>query len=191
MSNLERGFKSWAEHLAADIRKDLQLGPQAPFSPKALADYLDVQLLTPRDIHGMTDELLDQLLGDDPWSWSAVTLVTNQSTRVIFNPKHSVGRRASTLMHELAHLLLDHKPSKVIVSYDGSIVMRTFDAKQEEEAGWLAGCLLLPRIVLLRVVKQGHPVEQIASEYGVTEKLANYRIRICGVDAQVRALTRR
>jgi Zn-dependent peptidase ImmA (M78 family) len=94
-------------------------------------------------------------------------------------------------MPELAHVLLEHEPAKVILSYDGSIVMRTFDARQEEEAGWLAGCLLLPRVALLRAVRARQTSAEIAEVFGVTEVLTNYRIRICGVDAQVRPLPRR
>jgi len=191
MSSLERGFKSWAERLSGGVRKDLELEPDAPLPPEFLADYLDVRLLTPHEVDGLGPELLEQLLKKDPWSWSAVTLTAKGLTRVIYNPRHSAGRRASNLMHELAHVLLEHEPAKVILSYDGSIVMRTFDARQEEEAGWLAGCLLLPRVGLLRAVRAGQTPVQIAEGYGVTEVLANYRVRICGVDAQVRALARR
>ena len=191
MSSLERGFKSWAERLSGGVRKDLELEPYALLPPESLAEYLDVRLMTPREVDGLQKESLEHLLYGDPWSWSAVTLTTDGQTRVIYNPRRSAGRRASNLMHELAHILLDHEPSRVILSYDGSMVMRTFDARQEEEAGWLAGCLLLPRVALLRAVRAGQTSSLIAEAYGVTPVLANYRIHVCGVDAQVQALARR
>lgn len=158
---------------------------------RSLAEYLDVTLCTPHDIPGMPKDTLDQLLERDPWGWSAVTQVIGQRMTVIYNPRHSPGRRASNIAHELAHVLLEHEPGKVILSPDGSIAMRTFDAKQEEEAGWLAGCLLLPRVALLRAARAGQSAGQIGDDYAVTEVLAEYRLRICGVTAQVRAASAR
>src|SRR5262245_17736812 len=133
MSTLERGFKSWAERLSVGIRRELELEPYAPLGPRALADYLDVVLWTPRDIPGPPPDVLKQLLERDPWGWSAATQVVDGRTVVIYNPRHSAGRWASNVAHELAHLILDHEPGKIMVSHDGSIVMRTFDAKQEAE----------------------------------------------------------
>lgn len=191
MSTLDRGFKSWAERLSAGIRRELELEPHAQLDPRALAGYLDVTLWTPSDVPGLPSNVVEQLLERDPWGWSAVTQVVDGGTVVIYNPRHSAGRWASNVTHELAHLILDHEPGKIILSNDGAIVMRTFDAKQEAEAGWLSGCLLLPRVALLRAARAGLSPGQIADEYGVTEVLVNYRLRICGVDTQVRAaLTR-
>src|SRR5438105_3794244 len=99
----------------------------------------------------------------------------------------------SNVAHELAHLL-EHEPGKVILSPDGGAVMRTFDARQEEEAGWLSGCLLLPRVALLRAARGARASSQIAKDSAVTEVLLKYRLRMCGVPAQVRptsALSRR
>ena len=81
---------------------------------------------------------------------------------VIYNPEHSSGRQSNDIMHELAHLILDHKPTTVILSQDGSLVMRSFNQQQEEEADWLAGCLLLPRDALVHSVKAGLTAQQIA-----------------------------
>jgi hypothetical protein len=191
MSALERGFKSWAERLAGGIRRDMELPAHAPLTSEALAGYLDVRLWTPRDVPGLPNSVLDQLLEHDPWGWSAVTQTIGDRVTVIYNPKHSPGRRASNIVHELAHVLLDHAPSKVILSPDGSVVMRTFDAREEDEAGWLSGCLLLPRVALVLAFRRGLPVEQIAAEYGTTEVLVNYRARITGVAAQTSRGVRR
>jgi Zn-dependent peptidase ImmA (M78 family) len=89
-------------------------------------------------------------------------------------------------MHELAHLILDHKPTTVILSHDGSLVMRSFNQQQEEEADWLAGCLLLPRDALVHSVKLGLTIQQIADKYSVSVRLATFRRRITGIDAQMR-----
>jgi len=186
MPTLERGFKSWAERVSGGIRRDLGLAPHDPLPPAVLARYLDVQLCTPADVPRLPAEVLEQLLERDPWGWSAVTQVVNGSASVIFNPRHSPGRRASNIAHELSHLLLEHETARVILSPDGQVAMRTFDAKQEDEANWLAGCLLLPRVALLRAYRAGLSAEAISEEYGVTEVLVTYRSRMTGVERQLR-----
>lgn len=190
MSALERGFKSWAERLSEGVRRDLSVSPSGALDPYKLAAHLAVELLTPQDIVGIPQEVLDQLLEKDPWGWSAVTQIVGKRTIVIFNPRHSAGRRASNVMHEMAHLLLDHEPSKIMLLHDGSLVMRTFDQRQEDEANWLSGCLLLPRVALLRVARERKSTQEIAIEFGVSEVLVNYRVRITGVAAQARSASR-
>jgi len=73
------------------------------------------------------------------------------------------------------------------MSADGQLVMRTYDQKQEDEANWLAWALLLPRDALLHNRRMKATVEQIAERYGVTETLVQFRMRVTGVEAQVRA----
>jgi Zn-dependent peptidase ImmA (M78 family) len=94
-------------------------------------------------------------------------------------------------MHELAHLILDHRPATIIMSQDGMMVMRSYDQRQEDEANWLAWCLLLPREALLFCKRLNLSVTEIAERYGVTETLVNFRMRITGVEAQVKAIRRR
>lgn len=191
MSTLERGFKSWAERISAGIRRDLHLGPSEPLPPETLAEYLDVTLWTPRDVPDLSREVVAQLLDVDPRGWSATAQEVEGRAVIVYNPRHSRGRQAADITHELAHLLLGHEPSTIIVSHDGAIAMRSYNRSQEDEASWLAACLLLPRIALLPRVRAGKSASDIAAEFGVSEPLAAYRIRICGVDAQVRALARR
>jgi hypothetical protein len=185
-TTLERGFKAWSERLSHIIRRDLDLAAQAPLPPRKLATYLDVQLWTPHDVPGLPLDTRDQLLERDPWGWSAVTLTVGTRIIVIYNPRHSAGRQSSNISHELSHVLLDHDPSKVILSPNGAIVMRTFDARQEDEASWLSGCLLLPRIALVHAFSHRRTSNDIADEFGVTTTLVNYRSQITGVAAQTR-----
>lgn len=187
MSPLPRGFKTWTEHLSAGIRRELGLPPTAPLPQVRLAEYLGVRLLTPRDIPGMPAEVLAQLLDHDPSGWSAVTQEVDGSTVVIHNSRHSPARQASNIAHELAHILLEHVPGRVIVSPDGSVVMRSYDAEQEEEANWLAWALLLPRVALLHATRAGSDVASLAEEYGVSVPLVQFRMKICGVGAQLRS----
>ena len=187
MSPLPRGFKTWTERISAGIRRELGVPRTGALPPGRLAEHLNVRLWTPRDVPGLPPEILSQLLDRDPTGWSAVTQEIDGDIVVIYNPRHSSGRQASDITHELAHLLLEHAPGKVILSADGALVMRSYDPKQEDEANWLAWTLLLPRLALLHAARSGMDVAQIAETYGVSETLVRFRMRICGVDAQVRA----
>lgn len=188
-STLQRGFKSWAERTATSMRRELSLSAFQPLDPRQLAAYLQVQLITPHEVDGITEEILHQLLVQDPWGWSALTLDRGQSALVIYNPAHSSGRQASDITHELAHIVLGHQPATMIMSPDGNLVMRSYNQKQEEEANWLAWALLLPREALLSLKRRRATIADIAQSFGVTEVLVEYRTRITGVESQVRAAT--
>jgi Zn-dependent peptidase ImmA (M78 family) len=188
--NFERGFKSWAERTSQNFRRDFGLQPHSPLQPALLATHLDVRLCTPKEIPGLPQKVLDQLLKHDPSGWSAVSVYQGDRGLVIYNPAHSKGRQASDIMHELAHLVLDHKAATVIMSHDGNLVMRSYDQKQEDEANWLAWCLLLPRDALTQCARRALSVEAIAEQYGVSRTLVNFRLGVTGVTAQIRAYQR-
>lgn len=191
MSTFERGFKAWAERTSVSIRKELSLLPHEPLDPRALASYMDIQLWTPHDVPDVTDDILDQLLKRDPWGWSAVSIVVGDHGIVIYNPRKSAGRRSSDIMHELAHFILDHQPATIILSEDGSLAMRTFDKKQEDEANWLAWALLLPRDALLWARQRRLTAAETAERYGVAQSLVTFRMNMSGVQAQFKARRRR
>lgn len=63
---------------------------------------------------------------------------------IVHNTSHSPARIGSDVMHELAHLLLDHEPGTMFFGLN-NVALRSHDKGQEEEATWLGGCFLLPR----------------------------------------------
>lgn len=188
MKSLERGFKAWAERTSLTFRKELGLTADEPLSPDQLAEYLSIMLWTPYNVPGMTKDILDQLLEHDPWGWSGTSLQINGTGIVIYNPKHSSGRQASDITHELAHFILDHQPATIVLSADlDNVGMRSFNQKQEDEANCLAWTLLLPRDGLVHAKLRRRSIEQIAAQYGVTKSLVTYRINSTGVGKQLKA----
>ncbi len=182
---LERGFKSWAERTAENFREEVGINSGEPLNPKELASYVGISLWTPKEVPDIPEEVIAQLLEKDPWSWSAVSLQVNGQKIIIYNPRKSEGRQASDIAHEMAHFILEHDPATLIVSPPLDFAMRSFDAKQEDEANWLAWCLLLPREELLHAVCRGFSMERIAAHYGVTETLVNFRLKKTGVLTQL------
>jgi Zn-dependent peptidase ImmA (M78 family) len=184
---LDRGFKSWAERSSLALRRELHLAPYDPLPAEDIVDYLGITLWTPYDVPGLPQDILDQLVSKDPWGWSAVSLQVDAKGIIIYNPRNSRGRRSSDIGHEAAHFILDHRPATIILSPPLDVAMRSFDAKQEDEANWLAWSLLLPRDALIYSKRRGLTTTQIAERYGVTETLVNFRMYKTGVNAQFRA----
>ncbi len=189
--SLPRGFKAWCENVALQVRRDLGLVPTAPLDPRQLASHLDIEVRTPYDIPGLDRSCIKRLVAEDSESWSAVTLSSGEKDVVLVNPTHSRGRQANDLMHELAHILLGHEAARVDVAEDGSLVLFTYDKDQEDEANWLAACLLLPRAALLLIRQEGGDLRASAKEYGVSQVMLQYRLNVTGVEYQVRRTTRR
>jgi hypothetical protein len=67
----------------------------------------------------------------------------------------------------------------------GNLRFLTCDAEQEEEADWLAGCLLLPRPLLLRAASHGMTAADVAARYCTSEAMARFRINASGVLVQI------
>jgi hypothetical protein len=187
MKTLERGFKAWAERTSAAFRRELSVPPDGPLSPWQLADYFGIRLITPPEVPGITDDVLDQLLEHDPWGWSGVGLQVDGKSLVIYNPKKSLGRQSSDITHELSHTILDHEPATIIFSAELDLGLRSFNQKQEDEANCLAWTLLLPRDGLVRARRRGLSVEQIADQFGVTTSLVTFRLNTTGISAQLRS----
>lgn len=97
---------------------------------------------------------------------------------IILNCGRPVRRRMATMMEELAHLLLGHRPSRIAHDPDLGIMRRSFDRGQEDEAYDLGAALLLPKERIQRDVKVGMlSASQIADEHKCSVPLVEYRIR--------------
>lgn len=186
MPEFTRGFKSWAERTALGLRRDLGKEPYSPLNAVTLTQHLEVTLATPHDVPNLPEDCKKQLLEIDCSSWSAVTIDRGGNYILIYNPTHTPGRQSSDIMHELSHIIIGHEPAQLVVSADGGMVLRSYNQKQEDEAGWLAGSLLLPREALVHVKKLHMTEAEICQQYQVSEEMLRYRVGVTGVSRQVR-----
>jgi Zn-dependent peptidase ImmA (M78 family) len=180
----DRGFKTWCEKVASSFRSDLGVGPHDPLDPRKLAAHLRVLVWRIEEIPGIPPECVRTLLADAE-SWSAATVAEGNRHAIILNSGHSLPRQNSDLMHELSHLIRAHTPARMDISSDGLLLLSTYDKKQEDEANWLAGCLLLPRATLIRSLQLRLSVAGIATKYGASEEMTKYRINVTGVEYQL------
>jgi Zn-dependent peptidase ImmA (M78 family) len=183
-----RGFKTWCEKIAAQHRSALGLQPRDPLDPFVLAQALGADVHSLDEVPGLAHQSR-QILMADSGGWSAVTITNGLKSVVILNSAHSNARSASDLMHELAHVLIGHKAGRIDITEDGSLILNTYDRAQEDEANWLAGCLLLPREALLWTVRQGLEPEIAARQFGASLAMFHYRLNVTGVKQQIRFRT--
>ena len=180
---MERGFKSRCEAIARAVRVELDVTAHQPLDPNRLAKSMGVYVWSATQI-GLSSEDVRQLTVVDSDSWSAITVAALGRVAVVVNPSHRSGRFSSDVMHELAHVLLDHEPSTMYFAGNGELALRGFNKDIEDEANWLAGALLLPREALISILQRQMPRELACEEYGVSGQMLNYRMNVSGVNRQ-------
>jgi hypothetical protein len=110
---MRRGFKTEAERIAVAARSSVGLSASSPLPARSLAKALNVVVMGPRDIPGIPEPLVTQMLFEFARNWSGVTIPVDGQTLIIYNSTHGPARQESDLMHEMAHILCEHKPAKV------------------------------------------------------------------------------
>ena len=188
---MRRGFKSWCENASSEYRSHLELDLEDRFDPRDLARHLGVLVRTPDELPGLSCHSIRQLTIVDSDSWSAVTVAAGGQNLVVLNSAHAPTRQWSSLAHELAHVILNHRPATASVSEEGILFRDHYDAEQEEEADWLGGALLLPREGLLSVYRRTSSSEVIGRSFGVSTKLVDWRLRMTGILMQARRAGKR
>lgn len=187
---MRRGFKAWCERASQEYRGALGVPLADRLDPHRLADLLDVRVTTPEEIPGVSQPVVHQLTRVDRDSWSAVTISHNGKRLVILNSGQSRARQTSSLAHELAHIVLNHTTDRAVLSDEGFLFRGSYDAVQEEEANWLAGCLLVPRDGLLVASRRRADQSYLATRFGVSRDMIAWRLRMTGVSRQLRRETR-
>lgn len=179
-----RGFKTWAEEVALRVRQKLELFPAAPLDVFQLAKLLSVPILNPDDLGALPDDCKRRLTGVHSDVWSAITVTNGKHYLIVMNTAHAPTRRNSDLAHELAHVILGHEPSMMFATPGSAIVLRTHNKEQEDEANWLAGCLLLPRDALFSIRRRRLIDDEACREYGVSVAMLRFRLNVSGVNIQ-------
>jgi len=128
---------------------------------------------------------LQQLTVDDHESWSAATVCADDRYLVVMNTSHSQARQSSSLMHELAHIVIGHKPARLDITEDGLMILHSYDKTNEEEANWLAGALLLPREALFLIRRRRMSDHDAVEMYGCSQKMLSFRFQVTAVDLQI------
>jgi hypothetical protein len=163
----------------AGLRRDDQR-----LDPFKLAKFAGLVVPSFEEISGLSEEARDQLLNvaKDRWSGGAASLpLPNGKKLVILNPTHAKTRHKATLMEEISHVFLGHKPSRLAVATrdkQGNVLARDYNADIEEEAYSTGAAALVPYAGLKKMVEDGKTSAEIARHYNVSRPLVEYRIKI-------------
>lgn len=172
------------------VRAELGLKPVEPLDPRGLADHLEVPIRPVSCLRG--DDIassVDYFRDDGQAMFSAVTIFPDYPGRrrvVLYNDANTPARQNSDIAHELAHGLLLHEPRHAII--DGC---RDYRRDEETEANWLAGCLLIPRDAAVQLARTRAPKAQLAADFGVSEKMYDWRLDVTGARIQVQRARQR
>ncbi|HUY08334.1 MAG TPA: ImmA/IrrE family metallo-endopeptidase [Candidatus Dormibacteraeota bacterium] len=180
---MRRGFKAEAERVAQTIRQELGKGAADRLDAVELARHIGAEVRRADELTSLSK--LRKLEEIQPGSFSACTFTIGSRVVIVFNPLASAGRTQSDIAHEVSHLLLAHQMT--VIQTLGSVRFFTCDPDQEQEANWLAGCLLLPRRLLYLAARRGLDGAEIARDYHVSGTMAAFRLRSTGVVRQLEA----
>ena len=185
---LRRGFKAEAERLAKDIWGEMGLTPSDSMDAIRLAEHVGC---TVRRADALVDiGKLEELKRIQDDAFFACTFeLPGDRYAIVFNPLMSERRRNSDVAHEVAHIVLGHSFSRL--ERLGDVAFLRCDKRQEEEAGWLSGCLLLPRFVLMHDLRKRMKHGMIARNRVLSDDMVDYRVRVTGVARQLAAERRR
>src|SRR5258706_6484286 len=112
---LTYAFKEACERLAVGKRR--KLGNRLAYDPlpsSELLNELQIVVITPANAPGLSLEQRQHLESSNDWSGAIISL--NPST-VLCNPSHSPARHESDMMHEFAHIILNHP----MIAFDSSL----------------------------------------------------------------------
>lgn len=186
-SALPRGFKSKAERTSIAIRKELGVIAEAPLCGFKLAEYLNVKVYTPSEIFP-PDTDIEALVGTKSKDngWSALTMQTGNGNKIIIhNHLHAPTRQQSNLMHELAHIICEHKKPESNKDITLPFFMRDYDKQQEGEANYLGSALQISREGLIWALKKRMAPVDIAEYYNASLAMVTLRINSTGVKRQL------
>jgi Zn-dependent peptidase ImmA (M78 family) len=179
------GFKTEANDIAREIRRELGLRPLDPLDPLALADWLEIPII-PLSEFTDTAPGVAHLLKVEQEVFSAVTVFRGTRRTIVHNDAHLFGRQNSNLAHELSHGLLHHPPTPALDNKG----CRIWNQDVEDEAQWLAGAILITEDAALSIVRRRLPSAAAAAEFQVSEKMIQFRINVTGARARVERMRR-
>ncbi len=121
-------------------------------------------------------------VGKDAWSGGAASHTLPDGKKlIILNPTHGKNRQNATLMEEVCHVFLGHKPSRLAIETrdkNGRIIARDYNEAIEEEAYSTGAAALVPYTALRRMVIDGKTVKEIALHFQVSRALVEFRIKV-------------
>ena len=159
------------------LRQRAGVGATGPFDPFGALKPLGLVVLEPSHVAALTAEQVARIEALDAKTWSGgAQRLPDGRTLVMLNPNQTPERRNVTVLEEVAHVLLGHKPTRIFVGPSG-LPEREYDAAVEQEAYWTAAAALLPALDVARAVWAGRPAAEVGAQFGASEELVAMRVK--------------
>ena len=154
-------------------------------NPFELARYAKLLVASFEQIEPfLTEETKAHLLGvgRDKWSGGACSQTLYDGKKlIVLNPTHGENRQNATLMEEICHVFLGHKPSRLAVenvNKQGKPIARDYNEADEEAAYSVGAAALVPYSALRNFVEKGKTSREIARHFNVSRELVEYRMKV-------------
>ena len=167
--SLPQRFRMKCERLATEKRDSLGLRAFHPLPADKLAEVMQVCIKTPADM-ALSEEVKTHLSKVDTWFGLLLEL---EHPTILYNPNQSPARYESTVMHELAHIILEH-PAGTLSLSEGRY-SRSYNSRVEKEAAYLGSCLQIPKRGVLWATQRGMKDEAIAEYFGASFQIVRWR----------------
>lgn len=159
--------------IADEERVGLGLGPRARLDPYDLCDAHGIRVFALTSFTTVPDAVHHYAIARARM-WSAALVPIGSARIIIENDTHALVRRRSSIAHELGHHLLEHPFTEVLLDEDHH---RQFNTKQENEARFLSGELLIPLKAAERAAFNGWDNARVAATFGVSEQFAQMQLK--------------
>lgn len=166
------------------LRDFARLRRDAPLNPFDLARFANLFIVDIERIKDLSSQSRELLLGSgsEEWSGGACSRPLPDGRRiVILNPNHGPARTNATLMEEICHVFLGHKPNRLAVIADeqrGQTLARDYRKSDEEAAYAIGAAALVPFAALRRAVLSGKSAADVARHFRVSRDLIEYRLKV-------------
>ncbi|HYN25434.1 MAG TPA: ImmA/IrrE family metallo-endopeptidase [Pyrinomonadaceae bacterium] len=166
------------------LRDFARLRRDAPLNPFDLARFANLFVVDIERIKGLSSQSRELLLGSasEEWSGGACSRPLPDGRRiVVLNPNHGPARTNATLMEEICHVFLGHKPNRLAVIADeqrGQTLARDYRKLDEEAAYAIGAAALVPFAALRRAVLEGKSAAEVARHFRVSRDLIEYRLKV-------------
>ena len=166
------------------LRDFARLRRDAPLNPFDLARFANLFVVNIERIKGLSSQSRELLLGpaSEAWSGGACSRPLPDGRRiVVLNPNHGPARTNATLMEEICHVFLGHKPNRLAVIADekrGQTLARDYRKLDEEAAYGIGAAALVPFAALRRAVLEGKSAADVARHFRVSRDLIEYRLKV-------------
>jgi len=168
--------KAACKRLAGEVRAELGLEPMDPLDPWQLAKLYGVRVMALGALP-LDHTIREHFRTVRPEVFSGALLPNRTGAVIVENDAHSLDRRRSTMGHEMAHVVGEHKFGTSLVNERGC---RMADKVQEDEAAEISGELLIPFEAAKRLARQKATDDEVALRFGVSSELARWRMNATG-----------